>query len=103
MNNEIKSKYFTNSLEANKKNPKLTWKLINESNSASASSHKTISNIRVGEEIIDTPKDIAEIFNSQFASVGEKLASAVEPDIYVEPAETTFSMKSPAINAVYKK
>ena len=40
--------------------------------------------------------------------MGEKLASdippsAVEPDIHVEPAEITFSIKSPTINAVYKK
>ena len=40
--------------------------------------------------------------------MGEKLASdippsAVEPDIYVEPAEIKFSIKSPTINAVYKK
>ena len=51
---------------------------------------------------------MAEIFNLHFASVGEKLAfdippSPVKPDIYVEPAETTFSMKSPSVNAVNKK
>jgi hypothetical protein len=53
----------------------------------------------VGEETIYTPKQIAETFNSHFASVGENLASdippsTVEPDVYVVPAETTFSMKS---------
>jgi hypothetical protein len=46
-------------------------KLINELNSRNASSYKTISNIKVGEETIDTPKEIAETFNSHFASVGE--------------------------------
>ena len=40
--------------------------------------------------------------------MGDKLAfdiplSAVEPDVYVVPAETTFSIKSPNINAVYRK
>jgi hypothetical protein len=46
-NNEFKLKvqYFKVNLEANKKNPKSTWKLINELNSRNASSHKTISNI----------------------------------------------------------
>ena len=92
----------------NKKNPKTTWKLINELNSRNVSSHKSISNIKVGEETINTPKDIAEAFNNHFASVGEKLAfdiplSAVESDVYVVPAETTFSIKSPNINAVYRK
>ena len=72
------------------------------------SSHKSISNIKVDEETINIPKDIAETFNNHFASVGEKLAfdiplSAVEPDVYVVPAETTFSIKSSNINAVYRK
>ena len=60
------------------------------------------------EETIYTPKQIAETFNSHFASVGENLASdiapsTVEPDVYVVPAETTFSMKSLTVYAVYKK
>ncbi len=62
----------------------------------------------MGEEIINTPKDIAETFNSHFASVGEKLAfdilpSAVKPEVYVEPAQTIFSMRSPTVNAAFKK
>ena len=48
------------------------------------------------EEIINTPKHIAESFNSHFAIVGEKLASditpsVVEPGLYVVPAETHFN------------
>ena len=49
----------------------------------------------MGEETINTPKDIVETLNNHFSSVGEKLAfdiglplSAV--DVYVVPAETTF-------------
>ena len=97
-NNEIKqvkTRYFTNNLVINKKNPKTTWKLINELNSRNVSSHKSISNIKVGEETINTPKDIVETLNNHFASVGEKLAfdiglplSAV--DVYVVPAEQHF-------------
>ena len=38
--------------------------------------------------------------------MGENLASdiplsTIEPDVYVVPAETTFSMKSPTVHAVY--
>ena len=110
-NNEIKkvkARHFTDNLVINKKNSKTTWKLINELNSRNVSSHKSISNIKVGEETINTPKDIAETFNNHFASVGEKLAfdiplSAVEPGLYVVPTETTFLIKSPNINAVYRK
>ena len=105
---KVKTRYFSDNLAINKKDPKTTWKLINELNSRNVSSHKSILNIKVGEETINTPKDIAETFNHHFASVGEKLAfdiplSAVEPDVYVVPAETTFSIKSPNINAVYRK
>ena len=103
---KVKTRYFSDNLAINKTDPKTTWKLINELSSRNVSSHKSISNIKVGEETINTPKDIAETFNHHFASVGEKLAfdiplSAVEPDVYVVPAETTFSIKSPNINAVY--
>ena len=66
LNNEIKKvkgQYFTDNLEANKKNQNSTWKLITELNSGNASSHKTISSIKVGEETINTPEDMAEIFN----------------------------------------
>jgi hypothetical protein len=62
----------------------------------------------VGVETIYTLKEIAESFNSHFVSVGENLASdippsTVEPDLYVVPAETTFSIKSFTVYAVYKK
>mgnify|MGYP002804033716 FL=1 len=62
----------------------------------------------MGEETLSTSKDIAETFNHHFASVGKKLAfdiplSVVEPDVYLVPAETTFSIKSPNINAVSRK
>ena len=54
-----KLKFFADNLEANKKNKKSTWKRINELNPRNAFSHKTISNIKVGEETINTPEDIA--------------------------------------------
>ena len=71
---------------------------VNELNSRIASNHKTISNIKVGDETINTPKDTAETLDSHFASVGENLASEippsfVEPDSYVVPAKTTSSVR----------
>ncbi len=86
--------YRNNTIIINKKNPKSTWKLINELNSRNSSSRRTISNI--------IKKDVDETFNSHFASVGEKLAfdiqpSAIKPEVYVVPAQTTFSMRSPLV------
>ena len=74
-----------NNLEANKKNPKSTWKLINKLYSCNAGT-----------------------FNSHFASVDETLASNIppsvtEPDVYIVPAKAKFSMALPIVNAFYKK
>ena len=48
----------------------------------------------------DAPKDIAETFNSHFASVGENSSEippfSVEPDAYVVPDKITFSVKMQA-------
>ena len=71
-NNQIKrgkGQCFTDYLDANKNNLNSTWKLI-YLNSRNASNHKTISNIKVGDETRNSPKDIAETFNAHFASVG---------------------------------
>ena len=111
INNEIKKvkmQYFINNQEINKNNPKVTWKLINELNCRNVSNHKSITNIKVGEEIINTPEDMAETFNNHFASIGEKLAldntrMCCRTRRMFLPAETTFSIKLPNINAVYRK
>ena len=105
---ESQTDWRFNNLEIDKKNPETTWKLINELNFRNVSSHKSNSNIKVGEEIINTPRDVAETFNNHFASLGEKLASdvpisTVEPDVYIVPVETTFLINYPSMNAVYRK
>ena len=86
---------------------KSIWKLINQLSSRNNSVHKTISNITIGEERKNAPKNIAKMFNSHFAKVGKNLASdippsAVEPEVYVVPTETTFSLKPPTVNTVYR-
>ena len=42
-----------------------------KSNFQNISCNRSISNVKVGEEIINTLKDIAETFNNNFASVCE--------------------------------
>ena len=56
-NKKVKTRNLTDNLEINKNNPKTTWKHINELNSRNVSSHKSISNIKVGEEIIGYSRD----------------------------------------------
>ena len=50
---------------------------------------------------------MAEVLNLYFSSIGERLASQIpsfniEPESYIEPTETTFSMKATAVNVVHK-
>ena len=67
----MKSQYFTDNIKANQNNPKSNRKLIIELNCRNDFSHRTKSNITIGEEAINAPKDIAEMFNSHFAKLGE--------------------------------
>ena len=50
---------------------------------------------------------MAEVLNLYFSSIGERLASElpsfnIEPESYIEPTETTFSMKATTVNVVRK-
>ena len=108
-NNEIKKakqKYFTTNLENAKTNPRKTWNLINELSSRHCNKSSNITEIKIGEEIINTPVSIAEALNNHFSSVGENLASeipnsAAEPEDYLEPAEHSFSIRPPTVDMVY--
>ena len=62
-NNEIKKvkrKYFTENLKSSKSNPPKTWKLINDLNSRHTSKVKNIPEIKVREQTITEPSEIAE-------------------------------------------
>jgi hypothetical protein len=56
-NNEIKKakqKYLTTNLENAKTNPRKTWNLINELSSRHCNKLSNITEIKIGEEIINT-------------------------------------------------
>ena len=47
---------------------------------------------------------MAEVFNDYFATIGSNLASVIqpstiEPEFYLQPTDTTFSLKAPSANA----
>ena len=72
-NNEIKKAkrlYFTKNLDLHKDDIKKTWKLINELNSRNRKKTNNISKIKMGEEVITSPMEMAEAFNSYFTNVG---------------------------------
>ena len=106
-NNTIKTqkrKYFTTNLDANKNDPRKTWKLINELNSWQ---HKSanIAEIKIGNQSVSSSEDIAETLNSHFTSVGQALANEipstdVKPEIYLQQIDKTFTFQAVTVDNV---
>ena len=109
-NNKIKKakrKYFIDNLELSKSNLKKTWYLINELSSRQSNKAGNISEIKIAKQIATEPLEIAEELNLHFSNIGERLASEIpaydiEPETYLTPTETSFSLKAPSLNVVYK-
>ena len=64
-----------------------------------------ISEVIVKEQVITSSAEMAEAFNNYFSSVGKNLADEIplpenEPEDYLEPTDTTFSLKPPSIDIV---
>ena len=65
VNNEIKKAkrlYFTKNLDKHKGDMKKTWKLINELNLRNCTKMKRISEIKIGEQVVASPVEMAETF-----------------------------------------
>ena len=76
LKSQLKREYYQNTLLQNKQNPKRLWKTLSNiipNDTQTNNSPKTIT--RDGIEISEK-KEIAEVFNNFFASIGSQLASA---------------------------
>ena len=76
---------------------KKTWKLINEINSRNCTKIKRISEIKIGEQVVTSPVEMAETFNSHFSNVGVDLAAKIptseyNPEVYLTPTDKTFNL-----------
>ena len=108
VNNAIKSakkQYFTHNLEVNKMNPRKTWKLIDDLSSRKYGRVRNISEIKVNNEPISSAAEMAEVFNDFFATIASNLASeiqpsTIEPEFYLQPTDTIFSLKPPSASTV---
>ena len=108
VNNAIKSakkQYFMHNLEMNKKNPRKTWMLIDDLSSRKCGRTRNISEIKLNNESINSAVEMAEVFNDYFATIGSNLASeiqpsTIEPEFYLQPTDTTFSLKAPSASTV---
>ena len=91
-------------LEVNKMNPRKTWKLIDDLSSRIIWV-RNISEIKVNNEPITSVAEMAEVFNDFFATIGSNLASeiqlsTIEPEFYLQPTDTIFSLKPPSASTV---
>ena len=99
VNNIIKQAkyyYFKDRIDVAKKDPKQTWKLVNELSSRETSNAATVKEIKLPDKEVTNASAIADAFNSHFTSIGERLASNIgssntDPTIYIKPTNTAFS------------
>ena len=66
---------------------------------------KSVSDIKIGEQIITNTTEIAEQFNLYFSNIGMNLATeippgVVEPECYLKPSTQTVSLKIPTVGEV---
>ena len=108
-NNEIKRAkrlYFTNNLELHKHDMKKTRKLINDLNSRHYRTSSCIKEVIIDDQIVNSPNQLAETFNTYFSNVGSNLSDEIpssadsNPEDYLDPTDGTFSLQFPSINTV---
>lgn len=91
-NNSIKNakrRYFTDNLDANKRDPRKTWKLINELRCRQQKS-VDISELELGDRKITCASELSEAFNHHFTNVGQTLVNEIpqakkEPEVFLKP------------------
>ena len=98
---KAKRKYFSENLDANKNDPRKTWRLINELQSRQSKSTK-VSQVKTGNLVI-----FAEAFNNHFTNIGQSLAreilsSEIDPLAYANPVDGVFSFQGINVQKVIK-
>ena len=79
--------------------------LIDELSSRKCRRVRNISEIKVDNKPITSAVQMAEVFNDYFATIGSNLAgeiqpSSTEPEFYLQPKDTIFSLKAPSASTV---
>ena len=70
--------------------------------------HSKVNELKLGENVLNNPKDIAEGFNSYFSNIGPDLASQIQTtncnfELYIEKAKSEFAAFKPTnVNNVYQ-
>jgi hypothetical protein len=73
-----KKQHYCNSLEANSKNLKKTWSILNEV-LKKGKPRQPITSIFHEDKLVSDPKQIANIFNKFFTTIAVEIASLINP------------------------
>ena len=94
---KAKLKYFSENLDANKSDPRKTWRWINELQPRQSKSTKA-SQVKTGNQVFTSPGDIAEAFNNHFTNIGQSVAQEIpsleiDPLAFINPVNGVFSFQ----------
>ena len=87
--------YFETQLILNQKDPKVTWKILNESLNRSSSKSSDIKEIIIYDEVISEPSLIANSFNSFFSEIANEIRNKIPvtktcPDSFIQASNVNF-------------
>ena len=96
--NHAKRNYYTCKIEQHKDNLKLTWKVLKHVIGEGGSSISAIDNLELGDDIISDSRQISEICNDHFVTVGERLACQIpcsdySPTVHIPKTNSVFQLK----------
>ncbi|CAB4025166.1 Hypothetical predicted protein [Paramuricea clavata] len=102
---QAKHNYFITNIEAARKDPRKTWRLVNDLNSRKVSDVTSVKKVNLDGNEITNAAEISDAFNSYFTSIGEKLAnkipsSNVNPVSYIQSTHSVFSFKEIGLSTV---
>ena len=104
---ELRKNYYTGKIEQHKYDLKNIWKVLR---GAIGKAHKTMEIEKInleGKEFLDK-KQITELCNYHFVSIGDKLAKSIQPDneqsptAHIQPATVQFRFKPISVLQVTK-
>ena len=103
-----KKEYYSTRIADEETNPKKAWKTINDL-LGRQNKQTVVNELKLGDNSLTNPKDIAEVFNDYFANIGQNLASNQTDNLnfnfetYVKKAESEFTAFQPVtISQVYQ-
>ena len=104
---KTKRDYFMTQINTAKRDPKNTWRLINELTSRKTSVNSNVKAIKQEGVTLTNSADIANTFNNYFTTIGDNLAnkiscSDVNPTSYISPVNSAFSFAEISLESVLK-